>query len=295
MKALVVDDSRAMRTILSRILRTAGAETIGQAGDGLEALAYLESATELPDLALVDWNMPNMNGLDLVSALRRRTEWRRIAIVMVTTENEHNQVVRALAAGAHEYLIKPFDEGSLLEKLAILGFEVPEPAGTTELVDNFVRGYSVMTLLTSEAVTQLTQEIWAALFDPDGSAELLPGELPGYDVVARTEISGAWNGTVCLSCSRRAARHATSAMFDLPDDELTQADINDAVGELVNVVGGNIKSLLPGPSVLSLPIVSEDGLPVLPGHLELAQEVCFSWMAEPVVVTVWADATDQLD
>jgi len=139
MRALVVDDSRAMRTILSRILRKAGARDIREAGDGQQAIELLARG-ELPDVALVDWNMPNMNGLDLVVALRRRAEWRRIAIVMVTTENEHSQVVRALAAGAHEYLIKPFDESALLEKLAILGFQMPEDTGEPELADNFAGG-----------------------------------------------------------------------------------------------------------------------------------------------------------
>jgi two-component system chemotaxis response regulator CheY len=95
MKALIVDDSRAMRTILTRILGTAGADEIGQAADGLEAIAYLEAEPQLPDLVLVDWNMPNMNGLELITALRSRAEWRRMAIVMVTTENEYDQVVRA--------------------------------------------------------------------------------------------------------------------------------------------------------------------------------------------------------
>jgi chemotaxis protein CheX len=143
-----------------------------------------------------------------------------------------------------------------------------------------------MTLLTSETVAELTQEIWSALLAPDGSPQLMLGELPGYDFVATTDISGEWNGSVCLSCSRTAARHATSAMFGLPDEELTAADILDAVGELINVVGGNIKSLVPGPSVLSLPSVCE-GQRALPGHLELAQEVRFSWMEEPIVVSVW--------
>ena len=105
-------------------------------------------------------------------------------------------------------------------------------------------------------------------------------------------ISGEWNGTVCVSCSQLAARHATSAMFGMEDDELTADEINDAVGELVNVVGGNIKSLVPGPSVLGLPTVIE-GLPVaLPTNLELAHEVRFSWMAEPVVVTVWTEPAE---
>lgn len=127
MKALVVDDSRAMRSILSRILRKVGAEEIHEAGDGSQAVACLEAGAS-PDLALVDWNMPVMNGLELVGALRSRKEWRRIAIVMVTTESDQSQMVRALAAGAHEYLIKPFDEGSLIEKLAMLGFQAPSAA-----------------------------------------------------------------------------------------------------------------------------------------------------------------------
>jgi chemotaxis protein CheX len=146
-----------------------------------------------------------------------------------------------------------------------------------------------MSLLTTETVAQLTQEIWAALLAAEGLPELPPGELPGNEVLAMTDISGEWNGTVCLSCSQIAARHATCTMFGIPDEELTEADITDAVGELVNVVGGNIKSLVPGPSVLSLPRVSEgdEGQRLLLGHLELAQEVRFSWMAEPVVVSVW--------
>jgi chemotaxis protein CheX len=148
-----------------------------------------------------------------------------------------------------------------------------------------------MTLLTSEAVAALTQEIWVALLAAEVT-EMPPGALPGSDFVAVTEISGEWNGTVCLSCSRAAARHATAVMFGTDEEDLNAADITDAVGELINVVGGNIKSLVPGPSVLSLPSVHEDGQARLPSHLELAQEVRFSWMAEPVVVSVWTENGD---
>jgi chemotaxis protein CheX len=146
-----------------------------------------------------------------------------------------------------------------------------------------------MTLLTTELVAQVTQEIWAAMLAADGEAPLVPGELPGGEVLAHVHISGEWNGTVCLHCSQVAARHATSAMFGLPDEELTDADIVDAIGELVNVVGGNIKGLVEGPSVLSLPVVTQGSAVAPPGHLELAQEVRFSWMAEPVVVSVWTE------
>ncbi|HTW07788.1 MAG TPA: response regulator [Acidimicrobiales bacterium] len=135
MRALVVDDSRAMRSILSRILAKAGADEIWEAGDGREAIARIESSGS-PDLVLVDWNMPVMNGLDFIVALRRNTDWRRVTIVMVTTENAQSQVVRALAAGAHEYLIKPFDECALLEKLDLLGLYSPEQAGRSALALN---------------------------------------------------------------------------------------------------------------------------------------------------------------
>jgi chemotaxis protein CheX len=145
-----------------------------------------------------------------------------------------------------------------------------------------------MTLLSTETIADLTQEVWNALLAED-RGPLVPDEVTGEDVVAMATISGGWNGTICVSCSRLAARHATSAMFGMEDDELSADDINDAVGELVNVVGGNIKSLVPGPSVLGLPTVVE-GTPVqLPTHLELTHEVRFSWMAEPVVVSVWTD------
>jgi two-component system chemotaxis response regulator CheY len=114
-----------MRTIISRILRKVGADEVSEAADGQQALDRLESG-DLPDIALVDWNMPVMNGLEFVVNVRRQPEWRRMTIMMVTTENEHSQIVRALAAGAHEYLIKPFDEAALVDKLLLLGVVDPE-------------------------------------------------------------------------------------------------------------------------------------------------------------------------
>lgn len=128
MKALVVDDSRSMRAIISRILRDIGVEEIVQAEDGRAALEVLEHES-LPDVALVDWNMPVMNGLEFVSAVRSRTEFRPMTIMMVTTESEQPQIVRALAAGAHEYLMKPFSPDALVGKLALLGLVPSAAAG----------------------------------------------------------------------------------------------------------------------------------------------------------------------
>ncbi len=120
MRALVIDDSRVVRLMLSRYLSTLGYE-VRQAGNGQEALDVLAENEDLPDIALIDWNMPVMNGLEFVNACRANRKYRSISLMMVTTESEYSQIVRALAAGAHEYLIKPFDNSALSSKLALLG------------------------------------------------------------------------------------------------------------------------------------------------------------------------------
>ncbi|HET9657588.1 MAG TPA: response regulator [Kineosporiaceae bacterium] len=119
MLALVVDDSRAMRSILTRLLSGLGFD-VAQAGDGAEALQVLDAGTR-PDVILVDWNMPVMDGLTFIKTVRGREEYRDISLMMVTTESEQGQIVRALAAGAHEYVIKPFTDEVIAEKLALLG------------------------------------------------------------------------------------------------------------------------------------------------------------------------------
>jgi two-component system chemotaxis response regulator CheY len=119
MKAMVIDDSRAMRMMLRRIVAEQGFDVV-EAGNGQEALEAIDSSGA-PDLCLIDWNMPVMNGLEFVQAVRSREDSRNITLMMVTTESENSQIVRALAAGAHEYLIKPFTPDALVDKLSMLG------------------------------------------------------------------------------------------------------------------------------------------------------------------------------
>ncbi len=125
MLALVLDDSRAMRMILRRILLDAGFEVV-EAGDGQQALDVIAASDEVPALALIDWNMPVMNGLEFVKAVRKEPTCKAMTLMMVTTESEHGQIVRALAAGAHEYVIKPFTAEAILDKLSLLGLSVPD-------------------------------------------------------------------------------------------------------------------------------------------------------------------------
>jgi two-component system chemotaxis response regulator CheY len=108
MRALVIDDSRTMRRIVAGALEDLGFSTV-QAGDGQQALD------------VIDWNMPVMDGLTFVTRVRANPAWRHITLMMVTTESEHGQIVRALAAGAHEYLIKPFTTDAIRDKLDLLG------------------------------------------------------------------------------------------------------------------------------------------------------------------------------
>jgi two-component system chemotaxis response regulator CheY len=120
MHALVIDDSRAMRRILKGIVQPLGFE-VSEAGNGREAMDILEKTDKTPDLALIDWNMPEMNGLEFVVAVRADPKYRTMTLMMVTTESEHSQIVRALAAGAHEYVLKPFTPDAITDKLALLG------------------------------------------------------------------------------------------------------------------------------------------------------------------------------
>jgi len=119
-KAMVVDDSRAIRLILSRILLEVGYE-VRAAGNGKEALAVLEEEPCAFSLILVDWNMPEMNGLDFVRQVRSEPCFSAVTLMMVTTETEVDQMVKALEEGANEYVMKPFTKEIIAEKLRLLG------------------------------------------------------------------------------------------------------------------------------------------------------------------------------
>ncbi len=122
MLTLIIDDSRAMRLILRRMLRDLGFE-VAEAAHGREGVELLGQGLS-PSLVLLDWNMPEMSGIDFLECVRQPPYSLTAKVVMVTTETEIPQVVHALSAGADEYLMKPFTQQSLVEKLNLLGFEL---------------------------------------------------------------------------------------------------------------------------------------------------------------------------
>jgi two-component system chemotaxis response regulator CheY len=118
MRALIVDDSRFVRGYLRGLLEEKGIEC-AEAGDGQAGMDQLNSGLSF-DVALIDWNMPVMNGLEMLKQMRAEG-FSDVKVMMVTTEAENDFILRALDAGADEYLMKPFDDEALTEKLAMLG------------------------------------------------------------------------------------------------------------------------------------------------------------------------------
>jgi len=121
MRALVVDDSRSMRSIILKQLKELGFE-VYEAENGHEAMSRLHDVKNI-HLVLLDWNMPEMDGLEVLSLIRAEPAYKEVRVMMVTTESEMSRVATALEAGASEYLMKPFDREALLEKLILLGMD----------------------------------------------------------------------------------------------------------------------------------------------------------------------------
>ena len=113
MKIMLVDDSRTIRNIQKNVLKQLGHTDVVEAEDGVQALAKFNEET--PDLMLVDWNMPNMDGITLVRKIREINQ--TVPLIMCTTEAEKTRVLEAIKAGVNNYVVKPFTVESLGEKI----------------------------------------------------------------------------------------------------------------------------------------------------------------------------------
>jgi two-component system chemotaxis response regulator CheY len=116
MKVLVVDDSLTMRKIVSNCLKVMGLENVVQAVDGMDALEKLQANADV-EIILCDWNMPNLNGFEFLVKMRENEANKGIIFIMVTTESEKESVVKAIKAGANNYVLKPFTPEALKDKV----------------------------------------------------------------------------------------------------------------------------------------------------------------------------------
>ena len=116
MKALVVDDSLVVRTIIQNVLEPMGYEVL-QAGNGKEALDLLDEHAASVELVLLDWNMPVKDGYETIKSIKANGAYNEICILMISTESEDEKIEQALAAGANGYLAKPFEEEELPRKV----------------------------------------------------------------------------------------------------------------------------------------------------------------------------------
>ena len=118
MKLLLVDDSSTMRRIQKTQLSSLGIVDIVEAGNGVQALEVLHGNLGF-DIVLLDWNMPEMNGLELLKNIRANDAWKGIKVIMCTSESDKGRVMEALAAGANNYIVKPFTPETIKEKLGL--------------------------------------------------------------------------------------------------------------------------------------------------------------------------------
>jgi chemotaxis protein CheX len=142
-------------------------------------------------------------------------------------------------------------------------------------------------LVTADQMTGIAQDVWSSFLQLD----LEPTEdvpLPGRTMTGCVHVSGEWQGSVFLQCSAEHAQGAAEAMFAADPGSLSDDEISDALGELTNMVGGNIKSLLPAPSSLSVPSVAagESYTIRVPGAV-LIETVALTCSAGPVHITLW--------
>jgi len=148
---------------------------------------------------------------------------------------------------------------------------------------------------TADDLRVIADQVWTSYLDPEGVSPLIDvePEKRADEVTAAVSVTGAWRGHVVISFSATAARRAAAALLGVDFEEVSVADVTDAVGELANILGGNVKSLLPEPSALSLPHVLTGGAGT--AHWPQVTEVCHlsgTWLDEPVTLGVLESSVD---
>jgi chemotaxis protein CheX len=156
---------------------------------------------------------------------------------------------------------------------------------------------SVEIVPTIADLTEICDQVWASYLDPEGLEPLIPvGPLAGVgDMFAAVSITGAWHGHVVFTCSIGAAKYAAAAFLVMEPDEVTTDDVTDVLGELANIVGGNLKSMLPAGCFVSLPhVVTNGGSTRFPSAVQVC-ELAGTWKDEPISISMWQSSNDRVE
>ena len=155
---------------------------------------------------------------------------------------------------------------------------------------------SVEVEVNENDLAEMVEQVWMSYLDPEGVSPLIPtyDENQPSEVHSSVSITGSWTGHVVYASSEAAARRAAAAFLAMETDEVSQEDLTDVLGELANIVGGNVKAMLPPGALLSLPqvVLAPESAARYP-NAERISGVYGVWAGEPVSVSMWQSRTDK--
>lgn len=154
---------------------------------------------------------------------------------------------------------------------------------------------SVEVVVNESDLAEMVEQVWVSYLDPEGVSPLIPtdDENQPSEVHSSVSITGSWTGHVVYASSTAAARKAAAAFLAMEPDEVSQEDLSDVLGELANIVGGNVKAMLPPGAMLSLPqvVLAPEAATKYP-NAERVSGLYGIWEGEPVSVSMWQSRQD---
>lgn len=231
-KILSVDDVLLIRKLIRRVVEALGGELL-EAPDGKDAMMILEVNYKEIDLIILDWNMPSMNGFDFLKAVKSNARFKHIPIIMATTENEKEKIIRAIQAGASNYLSKPFTEQELAKKI----------------LDCLGLGYE---RFFNRCLCAAVRDSMATI---TGSSKVLEMENPGGDEEGtgyywgQIFIFGQINAIAYLAMSQETSLKIVSLITNKNFSDLPVEQIIDGINELLNMIVAKVKTLFAGSGV----------------------------------------------
>ncbi|HBV95999.1 MAG TPA: hypothetical protein DEF36_03005 [Desulfotomaculum sp.] len=227
MKILSVDDVAMVRKITGKVVEALGGEIL-EASDGVEALAVLGQNSHI-DLVILDWNMPRMSGFELLKTIKSNENYKHIPVIMCTTENEKDKIIKAIQAGAKNYMVKPFTEQELTKKILDclgLGYEYQQ---INECLSDALK-YTVGKIsgLQVKEISQGTNDLLK-------QRDVFSCQIPFWGYI---------NAVCIITMNKETALRLVSRLYRTPPEEIAEEKLTDGIVEVVKIVVAKVKALL---------------------------------------------------